>query len=175
MKKTLTILTSVIVIILMMLSYLNRLTIKNIHNFSSSLNESKKNGLLSHEYIPLKKVIKLKLRPEKIILEMAWTEFSWKEEPTFLSSRIVKLNGKNIAIKITSVTTEDFVYSLRLIENKGNSYLAYNPMTKQHEGELNEEIDTLKFLLEEKNIIDSLGWKKPIQTDTIYFVKKTCY
>ncbi len=48
-------------------------------------------------------------------------------------------------------------------------------MTKQHEGELNQEIDTLKFLLEEKNIIDSLGWKKPIQTDTIYFVKKTSY
>lgn len=176
MKKTLIILTIVIVVVLIILSFLNRLNIKNIHNFSSSRKESIKNGFFSCDYLPTKKILKLKLRPETIVFDTAWTENPWVEEPTFLSSRLVKTGGtKNLAVKISSTTTDDFIYCICLINDSVNDYLAFNPMTKQHEGTLESDIDTLKFVVEEKSIIDSIGWKNAIKTDTIYFIRKTSH
>lgn len=173
MKKTIIILTILIIIVLIILSFLNGLNIKNIHNFSASRQESIKNGFFSCDYFPIRKILKLKLRPEIIVFDTAWTEYSWVEEPTFLSSRLVKKEGtKNLAVKISSTTTDDFIYSIRLITNNGNDYLAFNTITKQHEGSIYSDIDTLKFIVEEKSVIDSLGWKKPIKTDTVYFIKK---
>lgn len=176
MKKTLIILTTIFIAVLIILSFLNRLNIKNIHNFSSSRIESIENELFSCDYIPKKNIINLKLRPETIVFDTAWTEYSWIEEPTFLSSRQVKTSGsKNLAVKISSKTTDDFIYSISLITDSRNEYFAYNPTNKQHEGMIAKDIDTLKFILEEKNIIDSIGWKNPMTTDTIYFIRKTSH
>ena len=159
-------------VVLLIISFLNRVSIKNIHNFSDSKQTSKQNGFFVADYFPTKTVLKLKNWPVTVTLDSAWTEHQWTEVPGFLNSTLEKsLGGYNIAFKIKNCSTEDFVYSLDIYPDNIGTIGGYNPMTKQHEGFIYSHKDTLTILVQEKNPIDSIGWQKHLTTDTILYIR----
>lgn len=173
MKSKLIGLSILIIILLFVFSFLHKVGVKNVHNFSDSKYTSIKNGFYITDYVPTKKVIKLKFWPVTVVLDSAWTEHQWVEEANFLNSTLEKAgNGTyNIGFKIKSESTQDFVYALDIFPNDIGGIGGNNPMTKQHEGFLYKFPDTLKIIVKEKNPVDSIGWIKHIVTDTITYVK----
>ena len=159
-------------LLLFVFSFLHKAGVKNVHNFSDSKATSKLNGFYITDYVPTKKIIKLKHWPVTVILDSAWVECKWFEEANFLNSTLEKSeNGNyNAAFKIKSISTDDFVFALDLPDNIGNTG-GYNPTTKQHEGTLYDLPDTLKVTVSEKNPVDSIGWIKHLVTDTILYIK----
>ena len=129
-------------------------------------------NLMRNEQINLDWIDNALNRRDLMDFDSAWTEYKWVEHSNFIGSTLEKSGyGFNIAFKIKSVTTASFIYDLQFISDSIGGIGGYNPLTKQHEGFLYTFPDTLKVLVEEKNPTDTIGWIKPIITDTIIYIK----
>ncbi len=138
---------------------------------SDNIINSKKDGFLLGNYLPLQKVFINNVWNENVIFDTAWVEQGWFYQSDKCSSNKIKANNNYyFHVNFKKDKIGKFLFNLSLLSNNkeiksgiGENEITFNvaPLT-----------DTLKVIIQMKNPIDSIGWKQPIQAkDTIIFVK----
>ncbi|MEI9811053.1 MAG: hypothetical protein WDO16_25970 [Bacteroidota bacterium] len=166
MKKTLNILS----VLLVLFSFLTMTGCDNANGLfghSETKEEAKANGSTIAEYIPDKKDFDL-LDGTKMQIDTAWTEisFTYKNGKRILDSTY----GYHFSIPFKKEIAGSFTFSLSLADttnrvftsgmDEGLAQLCPRHLYKK-----------MQVLLEQKDTDTSKGWKHPIITDTITFVR----
>jgi hypothetical protein len=136
---------------------------------SDTKEEARSRGSNVTEYLPDKTNVIL-LTGKKMRIDTAWAEisFTYKEGKKISDSTY----GYNFTIPFTEEvhTKYNFPFSFGLADSSNRMFT--NGMgLKECQLRPIYLFDTMKVLLEQKNPDTSLGWLKPIITDTITFVK----
>ena len=154
-------------------SFLHKVEVKTNPRQSDTRLNSKNDSIYISDYVPNKNRIKLKLRQGYIDLDTSWVEYAWYFEPNNFETtkERMKVDWFNLCLKVKANNTSGFVWSFEFQKKNIGTIGGYDLMNNQQESTLNIIPDTLVIFIEEKNLQEDIGWKKPVVTDTIIYVK----
>jgi hypothetical protein len=163
MKKSFYILT----LLLMFFSFTGCDNGNGLFGHSETEAEAKANGSVVIEYVPNKTNFNL-LDGTKMQVDTAWTEmsFTYKDGKRIFDTTY----GYNFAVPYKRQDPESFSFNFALADTTNR---VFTNGREENACQLHPRVlyDKMEVLLEQKNPDTSLGWIKPIITDTIVFTK----
>lgn len=147
---------------------------KNCPETSLNKQESKRMGHYITRYRTDKKKIKLKNYDCEVKIDSVWGEYMYRVNTDFcLFSRVIKDTSLYaVSIEFTSINDTflfDFLPIIAGVIDERQGGITNN---KKELTWLENMPDTIKLIVEEKNPNEGIGWRDPIQTDTVILIRE---
>ena len=156
--------------LIILLSHCN-LDDKQIGTFgvSQDLQSSRSNHLLRARYLPDKFQFRL-FDSSVILIDTAWAETEWIHGENG-KINIAGDSGYNMIIPIPTMNDAKFNFEFEMADRTNDSFGGEGPSRNRQVIYPRKLNDKLKIVMVQINPDTSLGWTRPLVTDTIIFTK----
>jgi hypothetical protein len=178
-KSIIKILIGIVLLLLLLggCEFLCQLSVKCKNCPETSIDKiaSVKGGYYITNYKVGKKNIRLKKHDYTIRIDSVWGEHMHRDNTNIclLSKSIIDSSLYAVVIEFSKPVSDTFIFSFEpIIDNEIDERQGGMQNNKKILTMLKKMPDTIKLILQEKSPVDSIGWRSPLNTDTITLVKE---